>query len=180
MKFATEAIHSSYDCDEHNRAIMPPIYQNSMFAMHEIGEQIPYRYSRVANPTRKVLEDTMAALERGAAGFAFASGMAGIDAVWRTFLRPGDTIVAVADIYGGAYDLLTEVYAAGEEPIVAADSRALARAIRVMGKLEPIYCEAVHDLPATLLNVLQEGDVVLTMGAGSINKAAQALAEGSR
>ena len=41
MKFATEAIHSSYDCDEHNRAIMPPIYQNSMFAMHEIGEQIP-------------------------------------------------------------------------------------------------------------------------------------------
>ena len=75
MKFATEAIHSSYDCDEHNRAIMPPIYQNSMFAMHEIGEQIPYRYSRVANPSRKVLEDTMAALERGAAGFAFASGM---------------------------------------------------------------------------------------------------------
>ena len=60
MKFATEAIHSSYDCDEHNRAIMPPIYQNSMFAMHEIGEQIPYRYSRLANPTRKVLEDTMA------------------------------------------------------------------------------------------------------------------------
>ena len=76
--------------------------------------------------------------------------------------------------------VLTEVYAAGEEPIVAADSRALARAIRVMGKLEPIYCEAVHDLPATLLNVLQEGDVVLTMGAVSINKAAQALAEGSR
>ena len=121
MKFATEAIHSSYDCDEHNRAIMPPIYQNSMFAMHEIGEQIPYRYSRVANPTRKVLEDTMAALERGAAGFAFASGMAGIDAVWRTFLRPGDTIVAVADIYGGAYDLLTEVYAAWGVNVVFAD-----------------------------------------------------------
>ena len=121
MKFATEAIHSSYDCDEHNRAIMPPTYQNSMFAMHEIGEQIPYRYSRVANPTRKVLEDTMAALERGAAGFAFASGMAGIDAVWRTFLRPGDTIVAVADIYGGAYDLLTEVYAAWGINVVFAD-----------------------------------------------------------
>ena len=121
MKFATEAIHSSYDCDEHNRAIMPPIYQNSMFAMHEIGEQIPYRYSRLANPTRKVLEDTMAALEHGAAGFAFASGMAGIDAVWRTFLRPGDTIAAVADIYGGAYDLLTEVYAAWGINVVFAD-----------------------------------------------------------
>ncbi|MBF1288598.1 MAG: PLP-dependent transferase, partial [Neisseria sp.] len=56
MKFATKAIHSSYDCDEHNRALMPPIYQNSMFALHEIGEQVPYRYSRLSNPTRQVLE----------------------------------------------------------------------------------------------------------------------------
>ncbi|KPN72028.1 UDP-N-acetylmuramate--L-alanine ligase [Neisseria sp. 83E34] len=73
--------------------------------------------------------------------------------------------------------VLTEVYAAGEEPIVAADSRALARAIRVLGKLEPMYCEDVNQLPQTLLNVLQDGDVVLTMGAGSINKTAQALVD---
>ncbi len=72
--------------------------------------------------------------------------------------------------------VLTEVYAAGEEPIVAADARALARAVRVLGKLEPIYCEDVNALPDTLLNVLQDGDVVLTMGAGSINKTPQALA----
>ena len=121
MKFATKAIHSSYDCDEHNRALMPPIYQNSMFAIHEIGEQTPYRYSRLSNPTRKVLEDTVADLENGAAGFAFASGMAGIDAIWRTFLQPGDTIVAVADIYGGAYDLLTDVYAKWGINVVFAD-----------------------------------------------------------
>ncbi|KLT72966.1 UDP-N-acetylmuramate--alanine ligase [Neisseria arctica] len=73
--------------------------------------------------------------------------------------------------------VLTEVYSAGEEPIVAADSRALARAIRVLGKLEPIYCEDLNMLPQTLLNVLQDGDVVLTMGAGSINKTAQALVD---
>lgn len=115
MKFATKAIHSSYDCDKHNRALMPPIYQNSMFALHEIGENVPYRYSRLSNPTRQVLEDTVADLEHGAAGFAFSSGMAGIDAVWRTFLRTGDTIVAVADIYGGAYDLLVDVYQNGGE-----------------------------------------------------------------
>ena len=121
MKFATKAIHSSYDCDEHNRALMPPIYQNSMFALHEIGEQVPYRYSRLSNPTRQVLEDTVADLERGAAGFAFSSGMAGIDAVWRTFLRPGDTIVAVADIYGGAYDLLVDVYKEWGVNVVFAD-----------------------------------------------------------
>ncbi|OAM26792.1 MULTISPECIES: PLP-dependent aspartate aminotransferase family protein [Eikenella] len=121
MRFDTEIIHSSYNSDEHNRAIMPPIYQNSMFAMHQIGENIPYRYSRLANPTRKVLEDTVAALEHGCAGFAFGSGMAGIDAVFRTVLRPGDTVVAVADIYGGAYDLLTEVYSQWGVNVVFAD-----------------------------------------------------------
>lgn len=121
MKFATKAIHSSYDCDEHQRALMPPIYQNSMFTTHEIGEQTPYRYSRLSNPTRKILEDTVADLEHAAAGFAFSSGMAGIDAVWRTFLKPGDTIIAVADIYGGAYDLLNDVYAPWGVNVVFAD-----------------------------------------------------------
>ncbi len=121
MHFDTGIIHSSYNPDEHNRAIMPPIYQNSMFAMHQIGENIPYRYSRLANPTRKILEDTVAELEHGCAGFAFGSGMAGIDAVFRTVLRPGDTIIAVADIYGGAYDLLTEVYAQWGVNVVFAD-----------------------------------------------------------
>ena len=76
--------------------------------------------------------------------------------------------------------VLTEVYAAGEEPIAAADSRALARAIRVLGKLEPIYCENVADLPQMLLNVLQDGDVVLNMGAGSINRVPSALVELSK
>ena len=73
--------------------------------------------------------------------------------------------------------VLTEVYAAGEEPIAAADSRALARAIRVLGKLEPIYCENVSELPAMLLNVLQDGDIVLNMGAGNINRVPAALLE---
>lgn len=121
MKFATQTIHSSYQPEEHNRALMPPIYQNSMFAMNEIGENIPFRYARISNPTRQVLEDTIAELENGCAGFAYGSGMAGIDAVWRTFLRPGDTIVAVADIYGGAYDLLTEVYAQWGVNVIFAD-----------------------------------------------------------
>lgn len=121
MHFDTEVIHSSYHPEEHNRAIMPPVYQNSMFALKHIGEDVPYRYSRMSNPTRKVLEDTVAELEQGCAGFAYSSGMAGIDAVFRTVLRPGDTVVAVADIYGGAYDLLTEVYAAWGVNVIFAD-----------------------------------------------------------
>ncbi|MBR1374586.1 MAG: PLP-dependent transferase [Cardiobacteriaceae bacterium] len=111
MKFESKAIHAAYNPDEHNRAIMPPIYQNSMFAMKEIGEQIPFRYSRLSNPTRQILEDTLAELENGSAGFAFSSGVAAIDAVWRALLEPKDTIVAVADIYGGSFDLLNDIYA---------------------------------------------------------------------
>lgn len=64
--------------------------------------------------------------------------------------------------------LLAEVYAAGEAPIVAADGRALARAIRVAGKVEPVFVEQIADMPATILATAQDGDVVLTMGAGSI------------
>ena len=65
---------------------------------------------------------------------------------------------------------LTEVYAAGEAPIVAADSRALARALRVAGKMEPIFVEAVEAMPQTILDNAQGGDVVLCMGAGSIGQ----------
>ena len=121
MKFATDVIHAAYNPDEHNRAIMPPLYQNSMFVQHELGEPIPFRYSRLANPTRQILEDTVAALEHGTAGFAFGSGMAAIDCIFRTFLRPGDTVVAVSDIYGGSYDLLHDVYAKWGVNVVFAD-----------------------------------------------------------
>ncbi len=73
--------------------------------------------------------------------------------------------------------VLTEVYAAGEEPIVAADSKALMRAIRVLGKVEPIYVANVDEMAPTLLNVLQDGDVLLNMGAGSINKVPAMITE---
>jgi UDP-N-acetylmuramate--alanine ligase len=64
--------------------------------------------------------------------------------------------------------LLAEVYAAGETPIVAADGRALARALRAGSQIEPIFVESMADMPATILKVARDGDVVLTMGAGSI------------
>lgn len=66
--------------------------------------------------------------------------------------------------------ILTEVYPAGEDAIVAADSRALARAVRILGKIEPIYVESIASLPETIVDVLQDNDIVLNMGAGSINK----------
>jgi UDP-N-acetylmuramate--alanine ligase len=66
--------------------------------------------------------------------------------------------------------LLAEVYAAGEAPVVAADGRSLARAVRVAGKVEPVFVADVNDLPQSLIDFVQDGDVVLTMGAGSVGQ----------
>jgi UDP-N-acetylmuramate--alanine ligase len=74
--------------------------------------------------------------------------------------------------------LLAEVYAAGEAPIVAADGRSLARALRVGGKVEPTFVETIDELPAALHDVVRDGDVVITMGAGSIGQVPARLAGG--
>ncbi|EXI77700.1 MAG: UDP-N-acetylmuramate--L-alanine ligase [Candidatus Accumulibacter appositus] len=74
--------------------------------------------------------------------------------------------------------LLTEVYAAGEQAIVAADGRALARALRVAGKVEPVFVDQIGDLPQAILDVARDGDVVMTMGAGSIGSVAGQLVAG--
>jgi UDP-N-acetylmuramate--alanine ligase len=65
--------------------------------------------------------------------------------------------------------VLAEVYAAGEQPIVAADGRTLAHALRVAGKVDPVFVEEIADMPSTIMNVIKNGDVVITMGAGSIS-----------
>ena len=75
--------------------------------------------------------------------------------------------------------LLAEVYPAGEAPIVAADARALARAVRVQGRTEPIFVEDIGEMPQQIMNVVRDGDVVLTMGAGSIGGVPGKLAHGS-
>ena len=76
--------------------------------------------------------------------------------------------------------LLAEVYPAGEQPIVAADGRALARAIRVAGKVEPVFVEVIGDMPAAIVQAAQPGDVVITMGAGSIGAVPGQLAKGGK
>ncbi|MFZ6688765.1 UDP-N-acetylmuramate--L-alanine ligase [Undibacterium sp. SXout11W] len=73
--------------------------------------------------------------------------------------------------------VLAEVYAAGEAPILAADGRALTRALRVSGKVEPVFVENIHDMPESLLHVLKDGDVLIVMGAGSISAVPAKLAQ---
>ena len=72
--------------------------------------------------------------------------------------------------------VLVDVYPAGEAPIVAADGRALVRAIRVAGRIEPVFVEALADVPAAIRAIVRDGDVVVTMGAGSIGQVPSLLA----
>ena len=105
---ATNIIHS-VPSDPLTGAISVPVYQTSTFIQEAPGVNKGFDYARSNNPTRKVLEDLVAKLEGGHSGFAFATGLAAIDSVLK-LLSAGDEIVAVDDIYGGAYRLFTHVY----------------------------------------------------------------------
>ena len=105
---ATKIIHS-IPSDPLTGAISVPVYQTSTFIQEAPGINKGFDYARSNNPTRKVLEDVVANLEGGHSGFAFATGLAAIDAVLK-LLSAGDEIIAVDDIYGGAYRLFTHVY----------------------------------------------------------------------
>lgn len=110
-KFATKAIHAGQQSDPTTGAVMTPIYQTSTYQQASPGEHKGYEYSRGTNPTRKALEDCLAALENGQHGLAFSSGMAATDCVLR-LLKPGDEVVTGDDLYGGSYRIFTKVYEA--------------------------------------------------------------------
>ena len=105
---ATQLIHS-IPVDPLTGAISVPIYQTSTFVQEAPGVNKGYDYARSGNPTRAVLEDVIAKLENGSTGVAFGSGLAAIDAVVK-LLKSGDEILAVDDIYGGAFRLFTHIY----------------------------------------------------------------------
>ncbi len=108
MRFETLAIHAGERPDRAFGAVATPIYQTSTFVFEEVGKNRGYDYSRTANPTRKVLEDTIAQLEGGKAGFAFATGMAA-EATVIHLLKAGDHVISGDDVYGGTYRLFQDV-----------------------------------------------------------------------
>ncbi|MCA9286686.1 MAG: PLP-dependent transferase [Phycisphaerales bacterium] len=91
-------------------AVVTPIYQTTTFAQAAIGGRPEWCYSRTGNPTRTALERAIAQLEGGKHGFAFASGLAAVNAVLQGTLRAGDHVVASRDLYGGCYRLFTKVF----------------------------------------------------------------------
>jgi len=109
MKIGTKFIHAGTEPDPTTGAIMTPIYQTSTYVQAAPGQHKGYEYARSQNPTRKALEDALAAIENGKYGLAFSSGVAATDAVIK-LLAPGDEVIAANDMYGGTYRLFTKVF----------------------------------------------------------------------
>ncbi|EGK12586.1 aminotransferase class I/II-fold pyridoxal phosphate-dependent enzyme [Kroppenstedtia eburnea] len=108
MKFATRLLHNGNEIDPGTGAASIPLYQASTFHQSDLDHPGPYDYGRSGNPTRHALEQTLAELEGGCRGFAFASGMAAISTALLLFSK-GDRLIVSQDLYGGTYRLLTEV-----------------------------------------------------------------------
>ncbi len=151
MHFDTLTIHAGPKADPAYGAVMTPIYQVSTFEFKGVKQPGPFDYSRTGNPTRKVLEDTLAALDNGTRGLAFATGMAA-EATVLALLSAGDHLIIHDDLYGGTYRLATAVTArqgVAVEFVNLRDPAALARAIRPNTRM--IWLESVTN---PLMNVL--------------------------
>ncbi len=109
LKFNSKTIHGGQKPDAAYGSVMPPIYQTSTYAQTTPGGHKGYEYSRSANPTRTALENSLASIENGNYGLAFASGLAAIDAVIK-LLNPGDEVLTTNDLYGGSYRLFKQIF----------------------------------------------------------------------
>ncbi|QCX26681.1 cystathionine gamma-synthase [Nocardioides jishulii] len=170
--FETRAIHAGYEPDEMSGAVIPPIYATSTYKQDGVGGlRGGYEYSRSANPTRTALEGALAAVEGGAHGFAFASGLAAEDTIIRALCRPGDHVVLPNDAYGGTFrlfDKVAKVWGLDHTPAVVADPEAVRAAIEP-GRTKLVWVETptnpllnVADIEA-LAAVAHEGGALLVV-----------------
>ncbi|MFD1940473.1 MULTISPECIES: cystathionine gamma-synthase [Nonomuraea] len=131
--FETLAIHAGQEPDPTTGAVVPPIYATSTYKQDGVGGlRGGYEYSRSANPTRTALEEALAAVEGGARGLAFASGLAAEDTLLRTVCKPNDHVIIPNDAYGGTYRLFAKVHQRWDlhyDPVPLGDLDAVAAAM---------------------------------------------------
>ncbi|ETK30999.1 cystathionine gamma-synthase [Microbispora sp. ATCC PTA-5024] len=151
--FETLAVHAGQEADPHTGAVVPPIYAVSTYKQDGVGGlRAGYEYSRSANPTRTALEEAVAAVEGGARGLAFASGLAAEDTLLRAVCRPGDHVLIPDDAYGGTYRLFSRVlepWGVSFDPVPLGDLSAVRAAVR-SGSTRVIWVETPTN---PLLNV---------------------------
>ncbi len=165
--FGTLAIHGGQSPEPSTGAIMPPIFQTSTYVQPAIAEPLGgiYDYARVANPTREALERNLAALEGGAHGVAFASGLAAIESVLKT-LSAGDHVVSEENTYGGTTRMFTRVLARLGIDFSFVDSRdpeAVAAAVRPETRL--IHVETPTNPMMRLCDIGAVSEVARDAGA---------------
>ncbi|WEG12995.1 PLP-dependent aspartate aminotransferase family protein [Pullulanibacillus sp. KACC 23026] len=132
MKLETKLVQSGNRRDPQTGAVVLPIYHSTTYSHPALGTSTGFDYSRLDNPTRRALEETVASLEGGATGLAFASGMAAIACICQLF-KPGDHIISSDDLYGGTYRLFEQVVKPYGVDFTFVDTReqsAIAEAIR--------------------------------------------------
>lgn len=169
--FSTRAIHAGQDPDPRTGAVVPPIHQVSTYKQDGVGGlRDGYEYSRSGNPTRHALEEALAAVEGGAAGFAFSSGLAAEDTLLRAVLRPGDHVVVPDDAYGGTYRLIARVlgpWGVDHTPVDLSDPDAVLAAIEP-GRTKAIWVETptnpllgIADIEAIAVHARSVGAVLV-------------------
>ena len=166
--FETRAIHAGQTANAENGAVMTPIYATSTYKQDGVGGlRSGYEYSRTANPTRRALEECLAALEGGPTGIAFASGMAAEDALLRVVCSPGDHVVIPGDAYGGTYRLFATVLARwGLEhtPATVPDAAAV-EAVVEPGRTKVVWVETPSNPLLGVADIAAIAEVAHTNGA---------------
>ena len=162
--FSTRAIHAGQIPDPLAGAVMPPIYQTSTYIQEGLGRHKGYEYARTQNPTREVLERTVASLEGGTHGFAFGSGLAALDAVLK-LLKAGDHVVCGENVYGGSMRLMTRIYAELGLRFSFVDMREIGpieQALTPATRL--VYCETPTNPMMFLTDLAAVGDLTRARG----------------
>lgn len=141
-KFATKAIHVGQEPDEQSGATIPPVHITTTYTQASPGKHKGYEYSRSQNPTREALEKNLAAIENGTSAASFSSGSAATATILAT-LSPGDKVLAYADVYGGTFRLMKNVFEQfGLVPVFTEDVAATSFANLMDAKTKLIWLES--------------------------------------
>jgi cystathionine gamma-synthase len=165
--FDTLAIHAGQEPDPYTGAVTVPIYATSTYKQDGVGgTRGGYEYSRSANPTRTALEELLAALEGGARGLAFASGLAAEDTLLRTVCAPGAHVILPGDAYGGTFRLIAQVqsrWGVEHTAVPLADLDAVRAAIRPATRV--VWCETPTNPLLGIADIAALAEIAHTAGA---------------
>jgi cystathionine beta-lyase/cystathionine gamma-synthase len=165
LRFATRAVHAGQVPEPLAGAVMTPIYQTSTYVQDGLGRNKGYEYARTRNPTREALERNVAALEGGRHGFAFASGLAALDAVIK-LLSAGDHVVSGENVYGGSHRQMTHIWARlglSFTFVDGGDTAAVAAAVTPKTKM--VYAETPTNPMMRLCDLAATGEIARKAGA---------------